>query len=106
MTPERAREVVDRSSDQLFDFGSKSVLLTDQKKEWASGAPPAVMTFSLVAKAGFIALPVAGTVTVDESNVTVECELPALAKNFIGEDKVAASVEKRLAGMLSTPPTP
>ena len=96
-TRENAIGIVDRSADQIFDFGSNSVLLTEQKKIWSGP----VMEFSLVAKAGFIALPVSGTVTVDEVNVVIECELPALAKNFVGEDKIAASVGKRVTRLLS-----
>src|SRR5579859_6334968 len=87
---EKAIETVDRSSSDLFDFGSKSVLLTEQKKSWRGP----VMEFSLVAKAGFITLPLAGTVTVDDTNVTIECELPALVKNFIGEEKLRGGIEK------------
>ena len=96
-TSEKAIALVDQSADRIFDFGSSSVTLTDQKKVW--NGP--VMEFSLTARAGFIALPVSGTVTVDDTNVVVECELPALAKNFVGEEKIAASVQKRVAGLLS-----
>src|ERR1039458_3262265 len=95
-TREEAIVIVDRSADQLFDFGSSSVLLTVQKKSWNGS----VMEFLLVAKAGFIALPVSGTVTVDDANVIIECELPALARNFVGEDKIAASIAKRVSGLL------
>jgi hypothetical protein len=37
---------------------------------------------------------------VDEVNVTVHCELPALVKTFIGEDKIRAGVERKVRGML------
>jgi hypothetical protein len=96
-TREKAIGIVDRSSGDLFDFGSKAVVMTDQKKEWKGS----VMEFSLVAKAGFIVVPLSGTVTVDDTNVTVECELPPLVKNFIGEGKLRASVEKHVSGLLT-----
>ena len=39
-------------------------------------------------------------VEVDDLNVVVDCELPAMAKNFIGDQKVAASIEKNLRAFL------
>lgn len=59
------------------------------------------MDFSLTARLGFIALPISGTVLVDDTNVTVQCELPALVSTFIGEDKVRAGIEGKLRGMLN-----
>ena len=58
------------------------------------------MNFSFVGRMGFISLPVTGTVEVDDVNVTVKCELPSMAKNFVGEDKVSASIEKQLRAVL------
>jgi hypothetical protein len=58
------------------------------------------MDFSLTARLGFISLPISGNVVVDEVNVTVHCELPALVKTFVGEDKIRAGVERKVRGML------
>jgi hypothetical protein len=58
------------------------------------------MDFSLTARAGFISVPISGVVVVDEVNVTVHCELPALVKQFVGEDKISSSVERKVRGML------
>ena len=88
-TQEKAIALVDRSSSDLFDFGSKSVVMADQ------------MDFSMVAKVGFISLPLTGNVLVDDVNVAVDVELPALAKNFVGEDKISASVEQKVRGLLA-----
>ena len=96
-TREEAIVVVDRSANDLFDMGGGSVSLTDQKKTWRES----VMDFSLVARVGFIALPISGVVVVDELNVTVEAELPNLVKTFIGEEKIRVGVEKKVRGMLS-----
>ena len=96
-TQQQAVEIVDRSSGNLFDFGSKSVEFTDQRKIWSGP----VMAFSFVARYGFISLPLNGTVTVDEITVTVDCELPALVKNFVGEEKLQGDIEKHIAQLLA-----
>jgi len=58
------------------------------------------MTFSCTGKVGFISVPLAATVAVDDTNVTVECELPAMVKNFVGEDKVRGIVEENVRKMV------
>ena len=73
--------------------------MTDQKKSWAGP----VMDFSLTAKAGFISLPISGTVKVDDTNVTIVCELPPIVKTFVGEGKIQSAVEGRVRGMLASP---
>ena len=55
------------------------------------------MDFSLTARLGFISLPISGMVVIDDTNVTVHCELPPLVKTFVGEDKIRASVMKESA---------
>jgi hypothetical protein len=99
-TAEKAKEAVDRSSDRLFaGIGGSSLELADQKKSWAGP----VMDFSLNVKAGFISLPISGTVKVDATNVTILCELPAIAKTFVGEGKIQSAVEGRVREMLASP---
>lgn len=95
-TQEKAIARLDKSSMDLFDFGEKAVALVDQKRSWTGPR----MDFSFVAKAGFISLPLSGNVLVDDVNVTIEMELPRLAKTFVGEDKIRASVEQKARGVL------
>lgn len=96
-TVEEAIVIVDRSADDLFEgAGGGSVELVDRRKGW--NGP--LMDFSLTARVGFISLPISGNVVVDEINVTVHCELPALVKTFVGEDKIRAGVERKVRGML------
>ena len=96
-TVEKAIAIVDRSANDLFEgVGGGAVQLVERKKDW--NGP--VMDFSLTARVGFISLPISGTVVVDDVNVTVDCELPALAKNFVGEDKIRGSIERKVRGML------
>jgi len=96
-TVEEAIVIVDRSADDLFEgAGGGAVELAERKKGWKGP----MMDFSLTARVGFISLPISGTVVVDEFNVTVHCELPALVKTFVGEARIRSSVEKKVRGML------
>jgi hypothetical protein len=96
-TVEEAIALVDRSADKLFEgAGGGSVELVDRKTNWTGP----LMDFSLTARVGFISLPIAGNVVVDEVNVTVHCELPPLVKTFVGEDKIRESLERKVRGML------
>ena len=97
-TVEKAIVIVDQSAD---DFSRASaggaVELAERKKNWNGR----LMDFSLTARVGFISLPISGNVVVDDINVTVHCELPAMVKTFVGEDKLAASLERKVRGILS-----
>jgi hypothetical protein len=88
---------VDRSADNLFEeVAGGLVELVDRKHEWKGPR----MEFSLTAQAGFVSVPISGTIVIDEVNVTVHCELPTVVQKFVGEDKIHASVERRVRGML------
>jgi len=96
-TVNEAIQIVDRSADHLFDYASGGVVeLTDRKKGWEGPR----MDFSLIARLGFVALPIAGVVLIDEISVTVDCELPPLVKMFVGEDKIRDGVEKKVRDLL------
>lgn len=96
-TVEQAIVIVDKSADDLFEgAGGGAVELVERKKGWRGP----LMDFSLTARVGFISLPIAGLVVVDDVNVTVHCELPALVKTFVGEDRIRAGVERKVRGML------
>jgi hypothetical protein len=99
-TAEKAIATVDRSANTLFEgVGGSPVELVDRRKSW--NGP--VMDFSLTARVGFISVPIAGTVAVDDVNVTVQCELPGIVNQFIGEDKIRAGVDRKIRAMLETP---
>jgi hypothetical protein len=98
-TAAKAVAMVDRSATTLFEgVGGSPVELVDRKKNWKGQ----VMDFSLTARVGFISVPISGTVVVDDVNVTVQCQLPGLVNQFIGEDKIRASVDSKIRGMLGT----
>lgn len=97
-TSEAAIKIVDRSADNMFeDMAGGLVELVDRKHDWQGPR----MDFSLTAQAGFISVPISGTVVVDDVNVTVHCELPELVKKYVGEEKIHASVERKVLGILS-----
>ncbi len=90
--------LLDAAADKLFTEGvGDTVQLVDPKKEWTD----ATMTFSVTAKLGFIAVPVAGTVAVDDENVTVDCELPAMARNFLGDEKIRKGITERVGAIIA-----
>ena len=93
------KEAIDliAADDELFDGAAGgSVEIVEQRKVWRGSS----MAFSFVGRVGFISVPVSGTLRVDDENVTVRSELPAMVKNFVGEEKVAAAIEKQLRRVL------
>lgn len=98
-TEQAIKPVLDQGVDQLLAGGAgTSVKIVDPQKSWDGP----VMTFSCTGKVGFISVPLAATVTVDDTNVTVECDLPPMVKNFVGEDKVSAIVAENVRKMIGS----
>ena len=96
-TQQEAIGIIDRGADDLFaGVAGGMVEIVDQKKAWTGSR----MSFSFTGRVGFISVPLSGTIVVDDWNVTVECELPAMVKNFIGEDKVGSGIEEKMRGLL------
>lgn len=90
-------DLVDRGAEGLFaGAAGPSVEFTDQKKQWDG----AVMHFSFHARMGFIALPLNVEIVVGEQDVVVDCVLPPIVNQFVGEDKVGASVQQKFQEML------
>jgi hypothetical protein len=58
------------------------------------------MTFSLIAKMGFISNPISGTVAVTDTDVTFDADLGMLAK-LIPTEKIQAALQTRLRGLLA-----
>jgi L-serine deaminase len=97
-TKQEAIKLVDRSVDELFSGAAGgAVEIVGLTKQWADST----MTFSLTGKVGFISVPLSGTVMVDDQNVTVNCEFPAMVKKFIGEDKLVSGIQKKLSGIVA-----
>ena len=96
-TQEATMPVMDQGLDRILGgAGSSSIQIVDQRKTWDGP----VMTFSFTGRMGFIAVPLAGTIEVDDSNVTVDFELPSILKTFVGEHKVRSIVEQNVREMV------
>jgi hypothetical protein len=95
-TRENAIRVLDRASDKLLGGGIRNVEIVDRRKAWEGP----VMTFSFTGKLGYISVPLAGTLAVDDMNVTLESELPPLVKNFLGEERFRTLMEDNIKTLL------
>lgn len=99
-TREQAREAVSAAvADLLAHLGP--VQLENEIRAWASNPAGDTLTFSALVRYGFIAVPVAGSVVVDDRNITLETELPGAVKQFIGEEKVRGAIVKKLSSQLN-----
>lgn len=93
-TRQEAIHVVDDAMIQLCKASIMGVEIVDPVRKWDAST----MLFSLTGRLGFIEVPLSGTVAVDDQNITVVCELPAILKNFVGEEKIRAGVEEKMNG--------
>jgi hypothetical protein len=97
-TAEKAMAIVDNSANSLFESAAgPHVELVDKTRSWNGPT----MDFGLTARVGFISVPISGTIVVDVINVTVNCQLPALVNQFIGEEKIRAGLDRRVRAMLT-----
>jgi Putative polyhydroxyalkanoic acid system protein (PHA_gran_rgn) len=90
-------QMVDRAFDDVFKGVAQAPLtITNQQKSWKGS----LMTFSLVAKMGFMSNPISGTVQVTDSEVTLEADLGMLGKLLPGH-KIQTALQTRLRGLLA-----
>ncbi len=90
-------QIVDRAFDDVFKgIAQVPVTITNQQKSWQGP----LMTFSLIAKMGFISNPISGTVAVTASDVTLDADLGMLAK-LIPAEKIQTALQTRLRGLLA-----
>ncbi len=95
-TRQEAIAIIAADDDLFAGAAGGSVEIVDQRKVWRGSS----MAFSFVGRVGFISVPVSGTLRVDDVNVTVTSDLPPMVKNYVGEEKVAAAIEKQLRRVL------
>jgi hypothetical protein len=90
-------QLVEKSADGLFaGVAGPAIEIVDQKKEWVG----TTMHFSFTGRVGFISVPLSGTIEVGDKEVIVDCQLPSLVQQFIGESKLGANIEKRVQLLL------
>ena len=89
---------LDEGVDSLFAGAvGSSIEIANSQKDWIGST----LHFSFTSRMGFIALPISGTIDVDDTNAILDVELPALVKTFIGEDRIAANIQERVRVMLN-----
>jgi len=94
---EQMIQMVDRAFDDVFKgVAQVPITIADQKRFWQGS----LMTFSLVAKIGFISNPISGTVTVTDSDVTLDANIGMLGK-LIPAEKIQTALQTRLRGLLT-----
>ena len=90
-------QIVDRAFDEVFKgVAQVPVTITNQQKSWQGP----LLTFSLLAKMGFISNPISGTVAVTDTDVTFDADLGMLAK-LIPAEKIQTALQTRLRGLLA-----
>ena len=94
---EQMIQMVDRAFDDVFKgVAQVPITITNQKKSWQGP----LLTFSLVAKMGFISNPISGTVEVTDTEVTLDADVGMLGKLFPAE-KIQTALQTRLRGLLA-----
>jgi hypothetical protein len=96
-TKQETIATIDRNARDMFlGVAGSSVEIANFNKQWTGPT----MAFSFVGKLGFIEVPMSGTLDVDDTNVTVKCDLPPMVANFIGESKISSAIEGQLKKLL------
>ncbi len=89
---------VDSGFNDIFQgLPIPALQITDTERVWNGST----MTYSFTAVAGFITVPIKGTVLVEEKLVTIDVDLPAFVSNFIPEAKMKEAVEAQVKGLLA-----
>jgi hypothetical protein len=93
-----AKRIVDEAvNDLLKGLPASPVKIVDPRKNWNGST----MDFSFHAKMGIFGSQVHGKVLVEEKLMTIELEIPGMFRKFISEDKIRATVESRVKGLLT-----
>jgi hypothetical protein len=96
-TKEEVKRAVDLSFDDLFKgVAGLPLTLSDERRTWAGD----VLTFSFVARVGFLANPMSGTVIVTNTDLTIDADLGFLEK-LIASRTVTTAIENRVKGLLT-----
>jgi hypothetical protein len=90
-------QMVDCAFDDVFKgVAQVPITITNQQKSWKDS----LMTFSLIAKMGFISNPISGTVAVTDTDVTLDADLGMFSK-LLPAEKVQTALQTRLRGLLT-----
>lgn len=95
--PEAIRLVDDISGRLLAPGLPGPVRVTGACREWSGAAMSLTATVSF----GPIRAPVRALVTVLESEIVIEVDLPPAVTKLVGEESIRTAVESRVGGLLS-----
>jgi len=91
-----AIRAVDRAMEDVFQgLASGPITIADSQRAWAGS----ILSFSLTAKMGLIRNPIKGTIEVTDRVVILDADFGMF--NLILGDKVRATVESRVRGLLT-----
>jgi len=96
-TQAQAIQAADQAVEEVFrGLAMGPVTIVKHQKTWNGS----VVTFSLIAKIGFLQNPISGTVEVTDKEVTIDADLGVLSK-LLPAEKFRATVESRVRGLLT-----
>jgi hypothetical protein len=88
-TKDEVKDAVARSIEELFTgLNVGPIVFTGRRKQWSGD----VMMFSLTARMGFLRLPIQGSATVTDRDVTLEVDTGLLGK-LIPEEAAKTRIE-------------
>jgi len=98
LSVEEARTRVDHGLDKILSGPLPAGLkLGEVEREWKGN----ILTASTKAAAGIFSLNIDGTLTVAPDAVTVDFEIPAMAKAFVSEKDIEAALKRELGAILT-----
>ena len=93
---EEVIKTVDRSIDDVLkEAAGLPVKIADPQRSWQGDT----MTFSLIAKMGFLSTPIKGTVDVTDKDITIDVDLGMLER-MIPAEKAKEMIGTRVRGLL------
>lgn len=88
---------IDRGFDDLFKgLPIGMVQMTDEQRNWSGNT----LFFAFNARAGFMVLPIKGSMPVTDHEVIVEIDLPPMITSFIPEERLKVGLERQVRGLL------
>jgi hypothetical protein len=89
-------EIIDRSVSDLFKpSATLPFQFVVQQRSWQGST----LTFSLLAKMGFVSAPIKGTIEVSDTEITIDVDLGMLEK-LIPADQARNLIGSRVRGLL------
>ena len=96
--PQQVVDNIDRKFDEIFKgLPVGPIQIVDVKRNWNGRK----MDFNFNASAGFMNVPIKGTIDVGDKDVTIDVDLPAFLSQILPEAKLRPALEKSVKGLLT-----